>query len=102
MKRIYAILAVALGLAAGAVAAAPLKVLRVPFIIAETNFDPAFVSDQYSHNVVHEIFEPPLTYDFLARPMKLKPETAEAMPEITDDGKTYTIRLKKGIYYSDD
>ena len=78
------------------------KVLRVPFIIAETNFDPAFVSDQYSHNVVHEIFEPPLTYDFLARPMKLKPETAEAMPEISDGGKTYTIRLKKGIYFADD
>jgi oligopeptide transport system substrate-binding protein len=83
-------------------AAAQQKVLRVPFVVAETNFDPAFVSDQYSHNVVHEIFEPPLTYDFLARPMKLKPETAEAMPEISDGGKTYTVRLKKGIYFSDD
>ena len=83
-------------------AAAQQKVLRVPFIIAETNFDPAFVSDLYSHGVVHEIFEPPLTYDFLARPMKLKPETAEAMPEITDGGKTYTIRFRKGIYFADD
>ncbi|MDQ3026016.1 MAG: ABC transporter substrate-binding protein [Pseudomonadota bacterium] len=84
------------------VAAAPLKVLRVPFLIAETNFDPAAVSDQYSHNIIHEIFEPPLTYDFLARPAKLKPETAESMPQITDNGKTYTIRLKKGIFYADD
>jgi ABC-type transport system substrate-binding protein len=83
-------------------AAAPLKVLRVPFQIAETHFDPAAASDQYSHNVINEIFEPPLTYDFLARPMKLKPETAEAMPEISADGKTYTIRLKKGIYFGDD
>ena len=32
-----------------------------------------FVSDLYSHNIIHEIFEPPLTYDFLARPAKLKP-----------------------------
>ena len=78
------------------------KVLRTPFIVAETNFDPAFVSDLYSHAVVNEIFEPPLTYDFLARPMKLKPETAEAMPEITDEGRTYTIRFRKGIYFSDD
>jgi ABC-type transport system substrate-binding protein len=83
-------------------ATAELKVLRTPFIIAETNFDPAFVADLYSHAVVNEIFEPPLTYDFLARPMKLKPETAEAMPEITDSGKTYTIRFKKGIYFADD
>ena len=91
-------------LAACAIAAhaAPLKVLRVPFLIAETHFDPAAVSDQYSHNIVHEIFEPPLTYDFLARPAKLKPETAEAMPEVTDGGRTYTIRLKKGIFFADD
>ena len=82
--------------------AAPQKVLRVPFVIAETNFDPAFVSDQYSNNILEEIFEAPLTYDFLARPMKLKPQTAEAMPQISADGKTYTIRLKKGIYFGDD
>ncbi len=78
------------------------KVLRVPFIIAETNFDPAFTSDLYSNNIIEEIFEAPLTYDWLARPAKLKPQTLEALPEITDEGKTYTLRLKKGIYFSDD
>jgi ABC-type transport system substrate-binding protein len=83
-------------------AAAQQKVLRVPFIIAETNFDPAFVSDLYSHAVVNEILEAPLTYDLLARPMKLKPLTAESMPEITDNGRTYTIRFRKGIYFADD
>ena len=82
--------------------AAQQKVLRVPFIVAETNFDPAFISDLYSATVIDEILEAPLTYDFLARPMKLKPATAEAMPEVTDGGKTYTVRLKKGIYFSDD
>ena len=84
------------------VAGAEPKVLRVTFLIAETNFDPAFVSDLYSNTIVEEIFESPLTYDFLARPAKLKPQTLEAMPEITDDGKTYTLRIKKGIYFSDD
>ncbi len=102
MKRFLTVLSATLCLGFAPAHAAPRKVLRVPFIIAETNFDPAFVSDQYSHNVVAEIFEPPLTYDFLARPMKLKPQTAEAMPEITDAGRTYTIRLKKGIYFADD
>jgi oligopeptide transport system substrate-binding protein len=51
---------------------------------------------------VHEIFEAPLTYDFLASPAKLKPETAEAMPEVTDGGRTYTLRIRKGIYFADD
>ena len=38
-------------------AAAPQKVLRVPFVIAETSFDPAFASDTYSYTVIDEIFE---------------------------------------------
>jgi ABC-type transport system substrate-binding protein len=80
----------------------PIKVLRDAFLIAETNFDPAAVDDEYSHRVIEEIFEAPLTYDFLARPAKLKPQTLEAMPEITDEGRTYTLHLKRGIYYSDD
>jgi ABC-type transport system substrate-binding protein len=93
--------AAVLALAAHAYAA-PEKVLRVAFLVAETNFDPAFTSDLYSNNIIEEIFEAPLTYDFLARPAKLKPQTLEAMPEITDGGRTYTLRLKKGLYFSDD
>ncbi len=92
----------ALALVAFGAAGAPQKVLRVAYLSAETNFDPAFVSDQFSNNIVHEIFEPPLTYDFLASPARLKPETAEAMPEVTDGGRTYTIRFRKGIYFADD
>src|SRR5450631_1826718 len=78
-------------------ACAAQKVLRVAYLIAETNFDPATVSDLYSNNIMEEIFESPLTYDFLARPAKLKPATLEALPEVTDGGKTYTLKLQKGI-----
>jgi hypothetical protein len=38
----------------------------------------------------------------LARPAKLKPQTVEAMPDITEGGRIYTMRVKKGIYFSDD
>src|SRR6187549_3537380 len=83
-------------------AAAEQKVLRIPFLIAETNFDPAFASDLYSNNVIDEILEPPLTYDMLARPAKLKPQTLEAMPEVAEGGRIYTLHIRKGIYFSDD
>ena len=89
-------------LLAGVAHAAPLKVLHVAFAIAETNFDPAATSDIYSGTIDEEIFDSPLTYDFLARPAKLKPQTAEALPEITDGGRTYTLRIRKGIYFADD
>jgi ABC-type transport system substrate-binding protein len=80
----------------------PNKVLRYVFGAAETGFDPAISQDLYSGYVVQSIFETLFTYDYLARPAKLVPLAAEAMPEVSDDGKTYTIRLKKGILFNDD
>src|SRR5690242_5320254 len=87
---------------AGAYGADPAKVIRHVFPAAETGFDPAGVQDLYSATIEQMLFETLLTYDYLARPAKLVPLTAEAMPEVTDNGKTYTVRVKKGIYFIDD
>lgn len=95
--------AIALCCACAAVAAAdPRKVVRVAFSAAETAFDPVAVSDLYSLTIVEGILEPMLTYDYLARPLKLVPNTLESMPEIGDAGSTYTFRLKRGILFADD
>jgi ABC-type transport system substrate-binding protein len=83
-------------------AADPDKVLRFVFVEAETGFDPATLRDLYSAIVIRSVFETLYTYDYLARPAKLVPQTAETLPEISADGKTYTIRLKKGIYFQSD
>jgi oligopeptide transport system substrate-binding protein len=80
----------------------PAKVLRYVFPAAETGFDPAISRDLYSSQVNHSIFESLYTYDYLARPAKVVPQAAEGLPEVSADGKTYTIRLKKGIYFADD
>ena len=72
------------------------------FPAAETSFDPARVSDLYSNTVNEAIFERLLTYDYLARPSKLVPMVAEAMPKIDDGGRTYTYKLRKGIFYTPD
>ncbi len=95
--------AVAALAAAGAAAAAdPTKVYRIAFPTAETSFDPARVSDLYSNTVNEAIFEQLLTYDYLARPAKLVPLTAEAMPVVTDNGRVYTFKVRKGIRYTPD
>ncbi len=78
------------------------KVLRYVFMAPETGFDPAVAHDIYSSQVIRSIYETLYTYDYLARPVRLIPATAETMPVVSDHGKTYTITLKKGIYFSDD
>ncbi len=92
--------------AAGAVpsnAQAPArKIFRWAFNAAETGFDPVQISDLYSNYVVATIFESPLQYDFLARPAVIKPRTAAAMPEISSDFRTFTLRIRPGIYFQDD
>lgn len=88
-------------MAAPGVAGQP-KVLRMPFEIAETGFDPAQVSDIYSIAVLSNIFEPLYALDYLAKPALVRPLTAEALPAISDDGLTWTIRLQPRIRFQDD
>ena len=83
-------------------AADPAKVLRITFQAAETGFDPLKVSDYYSGTVIEAIFDPLLTYDYLARPAKLVPNTASSLPEISDKGRTYRVKVKPGVYFADD
>ena len=85
-----------------ALAADPGKTFRYAFPIAETGFDPVELSDLYSSNIIANIFDAPLTYDYLARPVKLIPNTLEAMPEVLEDGTLYRMRVKPGIYFAED
>src|SRR6266508_2133411 len=77
----------------------PNKVIHWYFPTGEAGFDPCRVTDLYSNTVNEAIFERLLTYDYLARPAKLVPMAAEAMPEVTDNGRTYTFRIRKGILF---
>jgi len=87
---------------ASAEAAGAPKTYRMAFERDVTNFDPPYVSDRYSNTVIEAVFERLLTYDYLARPVKLIPMAAEALPEVSRDGTVYTFRIKKGIVFADD
>ncbi|MDT9001097.1 ABC transporter substrate-binding protein [Paucibacter sp. APW11] len=82
-------------------AAAP-KVFRYAIRIAETGFDPAQISDLYSRTIASGMYEAPLRFDFLARPIRLRPGTTVDLPEITADFKTLTFKLKPGIFFAPD
>jgi len=82
--------------------AAPMKVLRYAFPIAESNFDPTQISDLYSRTITPHIFESPYGYDHLARPSKIVPLTAVDMPTHSADHRTWTVRLRPGIFFADD
>ena len=78
------------------------KTLRVMFNSAETSFDPARIDDLYSRTVTAHIFEALYGYDALARPAKVVPRLAAALPEVSADFKVWTVRLKPGIFFADD
>ncbi|HUP06191.1 MAG TPA: ABC transporter substrate-binding protein [Caldimonas sp.] len=80
----------------------PLKVLRVAFPTAENGFDPARIDDTYSSSVTVQIFESLYAYDYLAVPAKVRPLTAAALPEPSADFRTWTIKVRPGIYFTDD
>jgi ABC-type transport system substrate-binding protein len=83
-------------------ASQPLKVLRYAFPIAETGFDPAQITDLYSRTVAAAIFDAPLEFEFLARPARMRPNSAAAMPEVSADFRTFIFRIQPGIYFADD
>jgi len=80
----------------------PGKVVRTVFEASDDGFDMARTQNYYSGWVADAIFETLLTYDYMARPAKLVPNTAEAMPVVADGGKTYTFRIRKGILFTPD
>jgi ABC-type transport system substrate-binding protein len=76
--------------------------LRLAFRAPETGFDPLAIGDENSNRVASVIFESPLTYDYLARPVRLRPLTAAALPEVSADATSFTFRIRPGIHFADD
>ena len=104
MQTLIAIVIATLALAAGpaATAAELAKTLHVAFPTAETGFDPQALADNYSSTIARAIFEPLYAYDYFGPPTKLVPAAAAALPEITEGGRTFTLKLKPGLRFADD
>jgi ABC-type transport system substrate-binding protein len=78
------------------------KVLRAAFNTAEVGFDPVQIADRSSLIICALIFESPLTFDPLASPPRLVPQTAVALPEVSADFKHFVFTIRPGIFFADD
>jgi ABC-type transport system substrate-binding protein len=102
LRQLTTVVALCVAALAAPAAAEERKVLKLAFTKAETSLDPARIVDLYSRNLTAHIFEALYQYDHLARPSKIKPLTAEGMPEASADFRVWTVKLKPGIYFADD
>jgi ABC-type transport system substrate-binding protein len=69
---------------------------------APASVDPAQASSIYANFLVVNLYDTLYRYRYLARPYELTPNLAAAMPELSEDGLTLTIRLKQGVHFHDD
>jgi ABC-type transport system substrate-binding protein len=80
----------------------PAKVLKVAFPTDVSGLDPAGTQETYASVVEARIFDALYVWDYLARPYRFVPSIASSMPDISADGRIWTIHIRRGIYFADD
>jgi ABC-type transport system substrate-binding protein len=80
----------------------PAKVLKVAFPTDVSGLDPAGTQETYASVVEARIFDALYVWDYHARPYRFVPSIASSMPEISADGRIWTIHIRRGIYFADD
>jgi len=79
-----------------------LKVRYVALSSKVRSMDPGDIGDVTSSTMAANIYETLYQYHYLKRPYELIPCLAEAMPEISDNGLVYTIRIRPDVFFVDD
>lgn len=64
-----------------------------------STLDPAKSYDVISATVIYQCLEPLFQYHYHKRPYTIVPLVAESMPAVSNNGKTYTIKIKDNIFY---
>ncbi len=66
------------------------------------SLDPVRASSQYANLVGSQVYDTLFQFKYLVRPPELEPLLLARMPEISEDGTTYTFELVKGVLFHDD
>ncbi len=64
-----------------------------------STLDPSACYDTICYIPVAQVYETLYEFDYLKRPYSLRPLLAEALPQVSPDGLTYTFKIKKDIPY---
>lgn len=86
----------------GAESAAPGEMVYYGSTARVRGFDPIKAGDVASALAISRIYEGLLQYAYLDRPYHVEPLLAEALPDVSGDGLTYTFKIRRGIYFQDD
>ena len=79
------------------------KVIHLPIVSSGPNsLDPVKGSSQYDSKATSYVYQTLLQYEYLRRPLKLKPLLLAKMPDVTEDGKLYHFTLRDDVYFHDD
>ena len=78
------------------------KTLNIAVSAEVKGMDPIYANDRYSSNEVGRVYEGLLEYHYLKRPYTLVPNLAESMPTVSEDGLTYTFKIRQGVLFHDD
>ena len=83
-------------------AAGGLKVRYAALGAKIRGLDAADIGDVTSSSVAGQCYETLYQYHYLKRPYELIPSLAESMPEVSQDGPTYVIKIRQDAYFVDD
>jgi oligopeptide transport system substrate-binding protein len=74
-------------------------IYRLTYPADVKSLDPATCGDEMSSSIQGNVYEGLYAYHYLKRPLEVIPQLTLGMPEVSEDGLTYTIRLKPGVLY---
>ncbi len=75
-------------------------VLRVQMLGDVETLDPARAPELGTINSIAPLYHQLLTYDYGSRPVRLIPYAATALPQLSADRRTYTLKLRPGLLFA--
>lgn len=77
------------------------ETLYTVYADAIRSLDPPQIYDVVSADVGGHVYETLYNYRYGGKPDDLIPQLAAELPHISEDGKVYTIRLRRGVHFYD-